>query len=141
MSEFEGAEAQKMSPYMQQRQTIQQRVPREAPTEMMATIIVCLLKNRAEEYKTAIASLVAERHRHFHVSAARPEEDWHKCTNPVCCQYGRLLQKSSEPEAVLSSMELQMASGMRVMFEIQPGALRVYAVEKSRIEQPRIIVP
>lgn len=117
---------------------------RQAPSEMLASIIACLLKERTEqnELKVAIAALISERHRNFHMSRANPEEDWKKCTNPVCCQYGRLLEREQKEEFRITKLEIQASAGKQVMFQVTPGYVIVRACDKEEVvETPRIIIP
>lgn len=122
----------------------QQKHP--VPPELLATVLAHLIQEHGKasnELQTALASLVSERHRHFHTSNGDPENSWTTCSNAVCVQMARLLEKSrtETSEVRITPLAMSAASGRRIMFDVHQNYLRVFTEQKSAIEKPRIIIP
>jgi hypothetical protein len=119
--------------------------PKQVPPQLLVTVLAHMINNNGrgnDELLTAFASVVAERHRHFHVSEAHPETDWLKCAHQFCCQMGRILARAREPKEVkVTPSDMNAAANLRVLFDVHPNCMRVFTEKRSAIEQPRIIIP
>lgn len=111
---------------------------------LLTTIIAAMLMERERdanpELTAAFELLLHERHLHFHVKLTKRKDpiacDWKKCANPVCRQAKDLLAKNPKNEIDLNPFAMQRAMNKRVMFQRNPGRLKVFVEEKALIEVP-----
>jgi len=141
MSAFEGLETPVEVPHTFQ----QPKRMMPAPEDLLQTIIVCLLKDRAganHELQDAYIKLIDERHQHFHTNRIKKGIDWRVCGNPICQGAVKLLEQlSSTTDYYAGFLELQAAQFKRVLMAPQPGRVHVYVEDKPKVEVPRIIRP
>jgi hypothetical protein len=121
--------------------------PKQAPQQMLAMVIACLLNKPAADMDmmSAVANLVAERHAHFHVNARTPDLDFTKCSNPICVRYTQLMESKAQvkQEVDIDLMQLQTVVKKRVMFQVRNGHIHVFLEDQNIVppEAPLIVTP
>lgn len=107
---------------------------------MLVAIIASILTfggtQREKELSTALEALVLERHKHFHVTARKPERDWRQCDNPVCQDFLKIIeQRTPKAEAVIQRFQFDMSLEKMILFQpMPPNHFRVFVQDKPKIQ-------
>jgi hypothetical protein len=121
----------------------QQQAP--DPVKLMATVIVTLLREKAEqtELKRHFEVLISERHVNFHVKRNllqdKDANDFRKCSNPNCRYAKELLERENRPECMLNQFSIQIAMGKSVKMKSANGSILVYVEDRNAVESPIIL--
>lgn len=147
MKMFEGAMANRPFPLRTHSMPTPQ-APIAAPAELLASVCVCLLSDRADETELRLAffQLVTERHAKNHIKPWGNGDavDWQQCPNPVCREAKRILEKAKAPEVVIPAISFDVARRKRIMFQGRPDGLHVSLGEKQLVQPvaaPLIVRP
>ena len=123
--------------------------PKQAPADLLAAVLVCLLRDKQDEteLRMAFLQLVIERHENFHVKHfpsdalnPKPHANWSECKNPVCREAQAILDRAGKPEVIIPALAFEANKGQAVQFQGTKSGLRVYLGERQLI-QPAAMMP